>query len=154
MSTRVRSAPVRCARVASRRAASTRVRRGFTLLEALVALVIVGTAVAAALAAFSAAMRVGSQVGGHAQAVALADARLSELSILSADSVRYYARPREGSFPAPFDAYRWTARLQPRRESPALLRAQVVVSWRQGEYALATEFFRVDRLPGARWRAR
>lgn len=133
---------------------SVPVRRGFTLLEALVALVIVGTAVAAALSAFGATLRVGSRVGGHAHAVALADARLSELSTLSADSIRHYAQPRQESFPAPFDAYRWTARLQSRTGSPALLRAQVVVSWPQGEYALATELFRPDRLPGARWRAR
>jgi type II secretion system protein I len=129
-------------------------RRGFTLLEALVALVIVGMAVAGSLEAFGASMRVGSLASEHAQAVALADARLSELSILPTDSIPYYARPREGAFAPPLAGYRWTARMQPRAGAPALVGATVVVSWPRGRYELATDFFRPDRLPDAKWRGR
>ena len=133
---------------------SRRVRQGFTLLEALVALVLVGTVVAGSLRVVGATLRGAAQVTSHAHAVALADARLSELTLLPAESLGHYARPREGTDAAPFQQYRWQARLVRDRASPGLVRATVRVSWREGEYALATDLFRRDLLPGARWRAR
>lgn len=134
---------------------SRRVRRGFTLLEALVALVIVGTVVTAAMAALGGSLRVASQVEGHATAVALADARLSELSLLPTDSLAYYAQPREGRYAAPLARYAWRARLEQKQASTrALLHATVTVSWASGEYTLATDFFRPDRLLDAQWRFR
>lgn len=134
---------------------SRRVRGGFTLLEALVALVIVGTVVTAAMTALGGTLRVASQVDGHATAVALADARLNELSLLPIDSLAYYAQPREGSYAAPLSSYHWRARLEQKQASTrSLLRATVTVSWPNGEYALATDFFRPDRLLDAKWRFR
>lgn len=133
---------------------SCSVRRGFTLLEALVALVLVGTVVAGTLGVVGATLRGASLVATHARAVALADARLSALTLVPADSLSYYARPREGAFAPPFEGYRWRARLMRVRSNPALLRASVAVTWRDGEYTLATELFRRELLPGARWRPR
>lgn len=133
---------------------SGRGRHGFTLLEALVALVLVATVVAGTLSVVGATLRGASLAAGHARAVALADARMSALTLVPADSFAYYARPREGGFPPPFEQYRWRARLVRDRSSPALLRATVVVGWREGEYALATEVLRRELLPGARWRPR
>ena len=132
----------------------SRVRLGFTLLEALVALVLVAGVVVATLAAVGGSMRSASAVGAHARAVTLADLRMNELVLAAADSISYYARPRAGSFAAPFDGYRWQARLVRRRWSPGLIGARVVVSWQGGEYGLETEVFRNELLPGARWRAR
>lgn len=130
------------------------VRRGFTLLEALVALVLVGTVVAGTLSLVGATLRGASMVAAHARAVTLADARMSALTLVPAESIPYYRRLREGAFAPPFEDYRWRARLVRGRVSPALLRATVAVTWHDGEYALATELFRRELLPGARWRPR
>lgn len=130
------------------------VRRGFTLLEALVALVLVATVVAAALGSFGTSLRGAALVNAHAHAVALADVRMSELTLVPAESLAYYAQAREGIFAPPFERYRWRARLARAPRSPALLRATVVVSWRDGQYPLATEIFRRELQSSARWRAR
>lgn len=133
---------------------SGNVRHGFTLLESLVALVLVGTVVAGTLSVIGATLRGASLVTTHARAVALADARMSALTLVPSDSIGYYARPREGTFAPPFETYSWRARLVPDRSSPALLRATVAVRWGDGEYTLATELFRRELIPGVRWRAR
>ena len=130
------------------------VRRGFTLLEVLVALVLVAGGVVATIGTVSASLRGASLARAHARGVALANARMNELVLAVDDSLAYYARPRAGAFVAPFEAYRWRARLARRPLSPGLVVATVAVTWTSGEYRLETELFRRDLLPTARWRPR
>jgi prepilin-type N-terminal cleavage/methylation domain-containing protein len=131
---------------------SSAARPGFTLLEALVALMILGGAVTAALGAFGAGLRAAASVHAHASAVRLAETRLSELALLPTDSLTYYADGREGRFAAPLDGFGWRARVSRVTGTEGLLRAAVIVSWSGGEYRLTTEYFRRDLVTGVRWR--
>lgn len=122
---------------------------GFTLLEALVALLLVGLGVVGALEAASRTLRTQADVGRHAEAASLADERLSALSLLPRDSLA-----------ACCDA-RWrTVRLDDRRYrrradvaeagGEGLWRAAVEVAWEDGTVRLETLVYRPDRLAGAR----
>jgi prepilin-type N-terminal cleavage/methylation domain-containing protein len=124
-----------------------RARGGFTLLEALVALVILGVALTPLLGAVTDGLRKQGRLGEAGEAVALAEARMAELAIVPADSIAAYVRPRTGWFPAPFGGYRWRALLRPDPESPALVRGAVLVEWKGGSYSLETIFHRPDLLP-------
>lgn len=123
---------------------SRRGDRGFTLVEVLVALTVLAVAVVAAMEAGAAALR--GHVGLRRQltAVALAEARLTQLGLLGADSLATYARFQRGSFAAPFGAYGWRALAARDPADPALLRAAVLVEWDAGEYTLETVFYRPD----------
>jgi prepilin-type N-terminal cleavage/methylation domain-containing protein len=127
-------------------------RQGFTLLEALVALMILATAVTAALGAFGGGLRTAGSVHAHANAVRLAEARLSELALLPSDSLVYYADDRLGRFAAPLNGFGWRARVTRVAGTEGLLRAVVTVTWIDGEYRLATEYFRRDLVAGVQWR--
>lgn len=119
-----------------------RARSGFTVLEALIALVIIGFAVVATVEALGGGLRAQSQVSRNLEAVALAETRLNELSLVGRDSLAYYAGGRDGVFAPPFESYRWRAAMEPVSGSQTLVRADVTVSWRGGSYALQTLFHR------------
>jgi type II secretion system protein I len=122
-------------------------RRGFTLLEALVALVIVGLAMVPLMGSIGAGVREQGKLRGHLDAVSLAESRMSELALVPPDSIRDYAQPRHGWFPEPFAGYRWSAVLRSDGRSAALVRGAVVVRWKGGEYSLETVFHRTELLP-------
>ena len=122
-------------------------RDGFTLLEALVALVILGLALVPLLASVTEGVRAQGRVRAAHEAVALAEARMNELAMLPVDSLAAYASPRDGGFPAPFGGYRWRAVLRPDTASPALVAGAVLVAWEDGSYALETVFHRPEMLP-------
>jgi prepilin-type N-terminal cleavage/methylation domain-containing protein len=144
---------MKCASTRGRpRRSSVAGRRGFTLLEALVALMILATAVTAALAAFGAGLRTAGSVHAHANGVRLAESRLSELALLPSDSLVHYADDRTGRFGAPMDGFGWRARVTRVLGTEGLLRAVVTVTWTGGEYRLATEYFRRDLVAGVQWR--
>lgn len=136
-----------------RKRSSTIARSGFTLLEALVALVILGTAVSAALGAFGGGLRAAAAVHAHANGVRLAESRLNELALLPSDSLVYYADQREGRFAAPMEGFGWRARVTRVSGTEGLLRAVVVVAWNGGDYRLTTEYFRRDLVSGVNFRA-
>lgn len=129
--------------------ASARADTGFTLAEAMVALVIVGAAVVPLLGAVSRSVRAEADVGAAVEAVALAEARMGQLSVLPLDSVPAYLQPRTGVFPAPFGHYRWRTLVRPRAGAPAVLQAAVVVEWDGRGYTLETYFHRPEMLPDA-----
>jgi hypothetical protein len=117
-----------------------------------VALVILGTAVSAALGAFGGGLRTAAAVHAHASGVRLAEFRLNELALLPSDSLVYYADGREGRFAAPLDGFGWRARVTRVNGTEGLLRAMVVVTWKSGDYRLTTEYFRRDLVSGVHWR--
>jgi prepilin-type N-terminal cleavage/methylation domain-containing protein len=144
---------MKCASIRGRPTRSSAAgRRGFTLLEALVALMILAMAVTAALGAFGAGLRTAGSVHSHANGVRLAEARLSELALLSPDSLVYYADDRAGPFGEPMSGFGWHARVTRVVGTEGLLRAVVTVTWADGEYRLATEYFRRELVAGVRWR--
>jgi hypothetical protein len=121
-------------------------------MEALVALVILATAVSGAIGAFGAGLRVAASVHAHTNGVRLAESRVSELALLPADSLPYYAQGREGRFAPPFDGFGWRASLTRVSGTEGLLRCVVLVTWGEGEYRLSTEYFRRELVSGVRWR--
>lgn len=129
--------------------ASARADAGFTLAEAMVALVIVGAALVPLLGAVARSVRAEAEVGAAVEAVALAEARMAQLQLLPLDSIPAYLHPRTGAFPAPFARYRWRALVRPRADAPAVLQAAVVVEWEDREYTLETYFHRPEMLPDA-----
>ena len=119
-----------------------RARSALTVLESLIALVIVGFAVVATVEALGGGLRAEGQVSHHLEAVALAESRMNELGTLERDSIATYLGGREGVFPRPFEAYHWRATIQPVSGARSLLRADVAVTWQGGSYALQTVFYR------------
>lgn len=118
-------------------------RRGFTLLEATVALAIVGTVSIGALEAFAAESRAARRARDAAPAEAVASERLAQLSLLDARSLQ--ALPdslSRGATPAGAREYRWTAAARPVVGEPDLFQLQVAVRWDSGEYTLATRAYR------------
>lgn len=127
---------------------STEPRAGFTLVEALVALLILGAALVPLFSTFADGLRAERRVDDALVAVALAEQRLAELSLLPADSIDFYAQPREGGFGEHFAGYRWRAVMETRADQPALVRAAVLIE-RGGreDFALETEFYYPELLP-------
>lgn len=124
-----------------------RSRGGFTLLESVVALLILGLALTPLLSAVSAGVRAQGGLEAMHDGVALAEAKMAELALTPVDSIPHYLQAREGWFPAPFGGYRWRVLLRPEPESPALVRGAVLVQWKDGEYSLETLFHRPEMLP-------
>ena len=123
----------------------SRAQTGFTLLEALVALLLVGFVALTCLRALQVMLRGQAMTREHLEAVALAERRMAELALLPPDSIAAYGEPRGDVFPAPFQQYRWRALMRGVEGSPALVRAAVLVEWPRGEYSLETTFYRPAR---------
>lgn len=124
--------------------ARLRDRGGFTLVETVVALLIVSLALVPLLGAANQALRDEAKIAPAHEAVALAETRMEELALLPADSLVGYLRPRESTFAAPFAAYRWHALMRTEPESASLVRAAVIVRWAGGSYSLETVFYRPE----------
>ena len=131
----------------SGRVPRARGEEGFTLLEAVVALLVLGVALVPLVNSLTEGLRAEKSLGAHLEAVSLAESRMNELALLPVDSVAGYLRPREGLFPSPYAGYRWRALMRPLPESPALVQAAVLVRWDGGEYSLETTFHRPEMLP-------
>ena len=113
----------------------TRRDQGFTLLEVLVALVILSTTVVATLQLFGGGLRLARAAGDHADAALLASAKLTDLE----------AGPlKEGTEEGTEGPYRWTRRValapsllpvapdSPEAVSIRLARVNVEVRWGRG----------------------
>ena len=129
--------------------------RGFTLLETLVAVAVLGTAVAAAMGVLSTSLRNVGRAEDYQRAVLLARAQMNELLALPSWSDGQAWRGKWGS------DFRWTARAQ-RVPEPAgrpqaagggreLIRLTLVGTWKtaRGEKTLELETVRLQlrRLP-------
>jgi general secretion pathway protein I len=115
---------------------------GFTLLEVLVALVVLATTVVAVLQLFGGGLRLARAAGDHADAALLASAKLADLEP---------GPLAEGSIDGTDGPYRWTRRVtlepallpvQPDTPEAMLIRlarVSVEVQWGQGRrFELAT----------------
>jgi hypothetical protein len=114
-------------------------RRGILLLEALVALAIVGIVAVALLGATGGQVRAADRGAGLLAASALAQDRATTFRILDHDDL---VRPPDslmaGGFPAPFDAFEWSATLEPVEGEYDLFALEVVVTGRGVRYPLQT----------------
>lgn len=117
---------------------SSRVRQGFALLEAVVALLVIGLATAGALELFSAHLRAAARQPALATAAALAQDRLAVVRLLPSEGMRRLADSlARGQFAAPFADYRWRAATV-RQRGENLYELRVDVYWRDGSYTLVT----------------
>ena len=122
---------------------STRARRGISLFEAVAALAIVGVTSVSALAAVGAEMKVAARAKRALEAEALATTRLDWMSLLTDTELQNLADTvRKGKFPAPLDAYSWTASSTPVTAQVGVYDVQVNVAWPAGSYRLRTHLYR------------
>ena len=114
-----------------------------TLLEAVVAMAIVGLVAVATLEGFSTEIRTGSKATEARVLEALARDRLASLQIAPLELlVRLPDSLARGAFPEPFRSHTWTASVRADRNLPSLLEASVLVRSRTGEIWLTTRLFR------------
>jgi type II secretion system protein I len=120
--------------------------RGFALLEAVIALAIVGLIGVAALSSMGAQSRTAERAREAVEAGALAEYRLASLQLLSADELSPLPDSlSHGRFAAPFDRYTWRATSGPTSDEDGLYELTVNVEWDDGSFSLATQVYRPDR---------
>lgn len=117
----------------------TAARRGFTLLEGVVALAIVGVAVVAVLGAFAGDLRATERVRRALVAETLAEERLATLRLLgSTELARLPDSLRRGAFGGALGEYRWTMQASRVRGEDGLFDLRVRIEWPRGAYVLAS----------------
>ena len=122
---------------------SMRARSGFSLLEAVVALAIVGVTAVGALASVGAELRAADDARTTLEAEALAVYRMSTLEMLTADQLqRIPDSLARGTFDPPFERYRWTASSEPVMGEEGLNEVQLDIHWQGGTFPLRTLLFR------------
>lgn len=108
-------------------------RAGFTVLEAAVALAIVGLTAVGVLAAFGADLRGAERARDSLAALSLAQSQLARLEVLGARELSSLPDSLgRGAFAAPLDQYRWTATTAAVPGEPDLYDLRVVVEWSDG----------------------
>lgn len=121
-------------------------RRGFSLLEAIVALAIVGLVGVAALAAFGAQLTAATKARATLEATALAAEQLALLRVVPAVSLNPLPDSlRHGQCPVPFADYHWTNAVEPIHGIAGLYQASVEIGWGDGEVRLTTRLYRPAR---------
>ena len=117
-------------------------RRGFTLLEAVAALVVIGVSSAAALGAAASEMRAATRVRHALTAEALAQQRLAVLRLLSREQLLFLPDSlARGGFPTPLNEYRWRATSALARGAQDVFDLRVAVEWDGGAQVLATRHY-------------
>lgn len=126
---------------------SMRARPGFSLLEAVVALAIVGVTAVAALASVAADLRAAEDARTTLEAEALAVHRMATLEMLTAEQLqRIPDSLARGMFDPPFERYRWTASSDPVLGEEGLTEVAVRIEWSTGSLGLRTRLFRFATL--------
>lgn len=122
-------------------------QEGFSLLEAVVALAVVGAAVVGATEAASRTLRTQAEASRHAEAAALADAALDEATLMNRDSLERRAGPDRETVRLQDDTYLVVTRSRPVGDDGRLWRLETRVTWTDGTLRLATTVYRPDRSP-------
>jgi len=118
-------------------------RAGISLLEAVVAIAIVGITSVSALEAVGGDMRTAERSRRAMEVEALATTRLDFLNLFNYNSME--ALPdsvKSGKFGAPLDEYTWTTSATPVSDQPGLFDVRVTVNWAEGSYVVKTYVFR------------
>lgn len=125
----------------SRRA--PRARRGISLLEAVVAVAIVGMTAISALESVGGGMRTAEKSRRAIEAEALASSRLEFMDLLTERELQSLPDSvRSGKFPKPLDEYAWTTTAAPLDEQAGVYDVHVTVTWPTGSYAVKTYLYR------------
>lgn len=114
-------------------------RAGFVLLEAVVALAIIGLFAIALLSTTSTQLLTASKANTLLVARSLADDRLAALRLLDYDDLGDVPDSLlEGTFPPPFEEYSWTAQVEEMEDEYDLFGVQVVVAGRGESFPIRT----------------
>lgn len=120
-----------------------RSRRGFSLLEAVAAIAIVGITAVAALEAAGGDMRAAEKARRAMEAEALATSRLDFMDLLSDRELQALPDSVEsGTFDKPLDEYSWKTTSTPLNDQAGVYDVRITVSWPSGSYALRTYAYR------------
>ena len=121
-------------------------RSGFTILEAAVALVIVGMVAVAMLSAFASQARAAEQVRRGRELVALARHRLAHVELLAAEELDVLPDSlARGRFDPPFERYEWSATARSVPGEAELVDVHVEIRSADGAYDLRTRLYRARR---------
>jgi len=124
-----------------------RARRGITLMEAVVAIAIVGMTAVSALEAVGGDMRVAERAKRAIEVEALATSRLEVMNLLTDQELQSLPDSiQDGKFTAPLDEYAYKATSAPVSDQAGLYTVHVTVSWTNGSYTLKTYMYRTPRL--------
>jgi len=112
---------------------------GFVLLEAVVALAIIGLVAVALLSTTSTQIRTAGKAGVLLTARSLAEDRLAALRFLNYDDLTDLPDSLEaGRFPPPFDDFEWVAQVAEMEDEYDLFGAEVIVTGRGEAFPLRT----------------
>lgn len=117
-------------------------RRGFTLLEVMVALALAGMVLVAALGVAAADLRASRRAAAVQEAATLADAVLERAALATRDELVAWERGAEGRWQPPLDGYAWRVRAAPMAGEASLFAVQVEVSWAGGSFVAHTRVAR------------
>ena len=118
-------------------------RPGFSLLEAVVALAIVGVTAVGALGAVAAEARAADDARTVLEAEALAVQQLALIETLTGEELqRLPDSLARGTFEGPFARYGFTATTTPILGEEGLTRVNVEVEWDAGSFPIQTMLYR------------
>ena len=124
--------------------------RGFTLIEAIVALAIVGCAGVAALEAVGAEVRGAERAREAYHVAALAQDRLTAIAVVPAAQLDLLPDSlASGAFPVPFEAYGWTITARQSLEEADLYHVQLEIHGSRSHYGVETLLYRPRPSSGA-----
>jgi type II secretory pathway pseudopilin PulG len=124
-----------------------RSRSGISLLEAVVAIAIVGITSVAALEASAGEMRTAERSRRALEVEALATSRLDFMELLNDRELEALPDSVEkGKFASPLDAYTWKTTSAPISQQPGLYDVRITIDWPSGSYTVKTYLYRTPRL--------
>jgi len=124
-----------------------RARRGISLLEAVVAIAIVGMTSIAALESVGSGMRTAEKARRMTEAEALATSRMEMLDLLTDRELQ--ALPdsvQKGKFSEPLDEYSWTTTSEPLAGEAGVYAIRITITWPTGTYVIHTNQYRLPRV--------
>ncbi len=113
-------------------------RRGFTLLETMVALAMAGVVLVAALGVAAADLRASRRAADVQQAASLADDLLSRAALAPREQVALWMRGVRGHFDPPVERFDWRIRATPVPGEGELVTIRVEVTWPDGRFVADT----------------
>jgi type II secretory pathway pseudopilin PulG len=120
-----------------------RMRSGISLLEAVVAVAIVGMTSVAALEAVGSDLRTAERARRAVEVEQLATSRLEFMNLLTDQELQ--ALPdsvSSGTFPKPLDEYSWKTTSAPLADQAGVYAIHVTVDWPSGSYTLRSYAYR------------
>jgi type II secretory pathway pseudopilin PulG len=118
-------------------------RKGISLLEAVVAIAIVGITSVSALEAVGGDMRTAERARRAIVVEALAGSRLEFMDLLTDRELQALPDSVEsGKFPAPLDEYSWKTTSASVSDQAGVYAVRVTIDWPSGSYAVRTYQYR------------